>query len=226
MTYSVVGRCERTGMLGIAVTTSSIAVAARCVFIEANVGAVATQNLTDPRLGKLGLDLLRAGHGARAVVDALVRAGAYPEYRQLACVDHDGHAATWSGAHAFPTAAAVSEPNLAVAGNLLASGGVVDAMAQAFREAADQHLAERLVRALAAGKAAGGEVGASERSAGVKVCDRESFPIVDLRVDWDEADPVTALDALWRRYRPEMDRFLLRALNPTDPRLGPRAPPP
>jgi uncharacterized Ntn-hydrolase superfamily protein len=213
-------------MLGIAVTTSSIAVAARCVFIEASVGAVATQNLTDPRLGKLGLDLLRAGQGARAVVDALVRAGAYPEYRQLACVDHDGHAATWSGAHAFPTAAAATDHNLAVAGNLLASGLVVDAMAQAFQEAADQHLAERLVRALAAGKAAGGEVGGNERSAGLRVVDRESFPIVDLRVDWDETGPVAALGALWRRYRPELELFVLRALNPTDPRLGRRAPSP
>src|SRR5262245_36453550 len=120
-TYSLVGRCERTGMLGIAITTSSIAVAARCVWLEANAGAVTTQNVTDPRLGQLGLALLRQGYAARAVVDELVRAGGYPEYRQLACVDRDGASATWTGAKAFPAAAELCERNLAVTGNLLAS---------------------------------------------------------------------------------------------------------
>ena len=214
-TYSVVGRCQRTGMLGIAITTSSICVAARCVWVDANVGAVATQNLTDPRLGKLGLDLLRRGYGARAVVDELVRAGAYPEYRQIACVDHDGHSATWSGAKAFVKHAEFTERDVAVAGNLLASEDVVTAMAETFLETADRHLAERLVHALAAGKAAGGEVGRNERSAGLKVCDREAFPIVDLRVDWDETNPVAALAALWARYRPEMHAYLMRAINPS-----------
>jgi uncharacterized Ntn-hydrolase superfamily protein len=213
-TYSLVGRCERSGMLGIAVTTSSIAVAARCVWLEASVGAVTTQNVTDPRLGQLGLALLRQGYGARAVVHELVRAGQYPEYRQLACVDRDGASATWTGAKAFPTAAELSERNLAVTGNLLASAGVVDAMAAAFRGTPDLHLADRLVRALAAGKAAGGEVGGNEHSAGLKVVDRDSFPLVDLRVDWVDADPVARLGELWARYRPEMDLYRLRAVDP------------
>jgi uncharacterized Ntn-hydrolase superfamily protein len=213
-TYSLVGRCERTGMLGIAVTTSSIAVAARCVWLEASVGAVTTQNVTDPRLGQLGLALLRQGYGARAVVEELVRAGQYPEYRQLACVDRDGASATWTGVKAFPTAAELSERNLAVTGNLLASAGVIDAMAAAFRATPDLHLADRLVRALAAGKAAGGEVGGNEHSAGLKVVDRDSFPLVDLRVDWVESDPVGRLGELWARYRPEMDLYRLRAVHP------------
>jgi uncharacterized Ntn-hydrolase superfamily protein len=213
-TYTVVARCERTGMLGMAITTSSICVAARCVWVEASLGAVATQNLTDPRLGRLGLELLRQGYGAKAVVEELVRAGAYPEYRQLACVDRDGHSATWTGAQAFPTAAELTDRNLAVAGNLLASADVVHAMADAFRRAPDRHLAERLLRALAAGKAAGGEVGRNERSAGLKIVDREPFPLVDLRVDWDEAGPVERLGALWERYQPEMERYRLRAIDP------------
>jgi uncharacterized Ntn-hydrolase superfamily protein len=213
-TYSVVARCERTGMLGIAVTTSSIAAAARCVWLEANAGAVTTQNVTDPRLGQLGLALLRQGYGARAVVDQLIRAGGYPEYRQLACVDRDGASATWTGARAFPAAAELSEPNLAVTGNLLASARVIDAMAAAFRATPDLHLADRLVRALAAGKAAGGEVGGNEHSAGLKLVDRDSFPLVDLRVDWVEADPVGRLAELWTRYRPEMDLYRLRAVDP------------
>jgi uncharacterized Ntn-hydrolase superfamily protein len=223
-TYSIVGRCERTGLLGIAVTTSAIAVAARCAWVEANVGAVATQNLTDPRLGQLGLDLLRRGYGARAVVDDLVRAGAYPDYRQLACVDHDGGSAVWTGTQCFPVHAMRSARNVAVAGNLLASGAVIEAMLAAFAGSAERHLADRLVAALAAGKAAGGETGRNERSAGLKVCDRESFPLVDLRVDWDEADPVAALAALWERYRPEMDKYVRRAIDPTSAPGAPAAP--
>jgi uncharacterized Ntn-hydrolase superfamily protein len=223
-TYSIAGRCERTGMLGMAVTTSSIAVASRCVFVEAGVGVVATQNLTDPRLGRLGLDLLRRGYGARAVIDDLVRAGAYPEYRQLACVDHDGGSAAWTGPQCFSTHATVTAKNMAVAGNLLASTGVAEAMAEAFRSSDSRHLADRLVAALAAGKAAGGEIGANERSAGLKVCDRESFPLVDLRVDWDEADPVAALAALWERYRPELDKYVWRAIDPVSAPGGPDFP--
>jgi uncharacterized Ntn-hydrolase superfamily protein len=213
-TYSIVARCERTGMLGIAITTSSICVAARCVWVEANVGAVATQNLTDPRLGKLGLELLRQGYGAGAVVAELVRAGRYPEYRQLACVDRDGGSATWTGAKAFSTAAELNERNLAVAGNLLASATVVQAAATAFRATSDLHLADRLVRALAAGKAAGGEVGGNEHSAGLRIADRDSFPLIDLRVDWVETDPIGRLAELWERYRPEMELYRLRAVDP------------
>jgi len=206
-------------MLGMAITTSSICVAARCVWVEANVGAVATQNVTDPRLGRLGLDRLRRGYSAKAVIEDLVRAGAYPEYRQLACVDHDGHSAAWSGAKVLGTHGEFTARNVAVAGNLLATSAVIQVMAETFLAAPDEHLAERLVRALVAGKAAGGEVGGQERSAGLKVCDRESFPLVDLRVDWDEADPVAALATLWARYRPEMEAYITRALDP------PAAPP-
>jgi uncharacterized Ntn-hydrolase superfamily protein len=201
-------------MLGIAITTSSIAVTARCAWIHANAGAVTTQNVTDPRLGQLGLRLMRQGYGARAVIEELVRAGPFREYRQLACVDRDGTSATWTGAKAFPIAAELSERNLAVTGNLLASAGVVDAMAAAFRAQVDLHLADRLVRALVEGKAAGGEAGGNEHSAGLRVFDRESFPLVDLRVDWVESDPIGRLAELWVRYRPEMELYRLRAINP------------
>jgi len=201
-------------MLGVAITTSSIAVTARCAWVAANAGAVTTQNVTDPRLGELGLRLLRQGYSARTVLDELVRAGRFPEYRQLACVDRDGASATWTGAKAFPVTAELSEPNLAVTGNMLVSAGVVEAMAAAFRATAELHLAERLLRALAAGKAAGGEVGGNEHSAGLRVFDRESFPLVDLRVDWAESDPIGRLIELWTRYRPEMELYRLRAIDP------------
>ena len=98
MTFSLVGHCKRTGMVGMAVSTSSICVGARCVWVETGVGAVASQNLTDPRLGKLGLDLLRRGYSAKAVVDELVTAGAYPEFRQIGVVDIVGGTAAHTGA--------------------------------------------------------------------------------------------------------------------------------
>ena len=98
MTFSITARCPRTGMFGVAISSSSICVAARCAWARAGVGAVATQNVTDPRLGDLGLKLLADGHGARAVRDMLVAAGAYPQHRQLAVVDDTGAVADYSGA--------------------------------------------------------------------------------------------------------------------------------
>src|SRR5262249_46355685 len=108
----------------------------------------------------------------------------------------------------------LSERNLAVTGNLLASATVIDAMAAAFRATPELHLADRLMRALAAGKAAGGEVGGNEHSAGLRVGDRDRFALIDLRVDWAEADPIGRLAELWARYRPEMDLYRLRAIDP------------
>ncbi len=99
-------------------------------------------------------------------------------------------------------------------GNLLASETVVPAMAAAFRAAADFHLADRLVRALEVGKAAGGEVGGNEHSAGLRVVAHDSFPLVNLRVDWAESDPIGRLAELWARYRPEMELYRLRAIDP------------
>src|SRR5436190_3665067 len=99
MTFSLVARCATTGMFGVAVTSSSPCVAARCgTWARAGIGAVATQNVTDPRLGHLGLALLEQGFGARAVIPRLIEAGAYPDYRQLTVIDQDGRTAHHSGA--------------------------------------------------------------------------------------------------------------------------------
>jgi uncharacterized Ntn-hydrolase superfamily protein len=215
-TYAVVGRCQRTGMLGVALTTSSIAVGSRCPWVAPHAGAVSTQMVTDPRLGQLGLDLLQRGYTAEAVISELRSAGAYQEYRQLACVDRDGHAAAWTGERGLGVHGHFTGPNVAVAGNLLADLGVLRAMVTAFDRDNGRHLADRLMDSLRAGKAAGGEAGGRERSAALKVYHMLPFPIVDLRVDWDEANPVDELAALWRRYRLELDTFVTRALRPPD----------
>ena len=213
MTFSISARCRRTAMFGIAVSSSSVCVAARCgVWARAGAGVVATQNITDPRLGALGLDLLAKGYSAKAVVDELVKANAYSEHRQLAVVDQDGRTAHFSGAKTLGAHRVAAGAGCVAAGNLLASEAVPETMVEAFLAAADGHLAERLLRALEAGLAAGGEEG-GVRSAGLYVVDRHVFPIADLRVDWHE-EPIAELRRLWTVYEPQMADYLTRAIDP------------
>jgi uncharacterized Ntn-hydrolase superfamily protein len=213
MTFSITARCPRTGAFGIAVTTSSICVASRCVWARAHVGAVATQNITDPRLGSLGLDLLARGFGAAAVIELLVKAGPYPEYRQLAVVDGWGGVAHYSGSKTLGTHRVVTGPSCVAAGNILETEAVPQAMVDRFLATpAEAHLAERLLAGLEAGLAAGGEVG-PVRSAGVHVVDRYPWPVCDLRVDWHD-EPVAELRRVWTLYEPQMSQYLTRALDP------------
>jgi len=213
MTFSITARCPRTGMFGIAITTSSICVASRCVWVRANTGAIATQNITDPRLGSLGLDLLARGFGAQATLDQLVKAGPYPEYRQVAVVDGWGGVAHHSGAKTLGNNNVVTGPGCVAAGNLLKTTAVPQAMMDGFLARPDEHLAERLIQGLEAGLVAGGEVG-PVHSAGVYVVDRYPWPICDLRVDWHDA-PVAELRRIWGLYQPQMADYLTRALDPT-----------
>ncbi len=213
MTFSLVGHCERTGMVGMAVSTSSICVGARCVWVRANVGAVATQHLTDPRLGQLGLDLLSRGYSAQATLDELVKAGAYPEYRQIGVIDCDGHSAGYTGDQVMLERRHYTGEHVTAVGNLLKTEEVAIAMGESFEANPDLHVAERLMLALEAGKDAGGEVGGNEHSAALWVADRQPFPLVDLRVDWHDA-PIVELRKLWERYEPEMNDFINRAVHP------------
>jgi uncharacterized Ntn-hydrolase superfamily protein len=214
MTFSLAGRCAETLRIGIVVTSSSPCVASRCAWARAGAGAVGTQNITDPRLGTLGLDLLQAGHGAAAVRDRLVAAGAFPEYRQLTVIDFDGHTAHHSGERTLGRHAVAEGRDCVAAGNLLASTDVPAAMVRAFEATPGQHLADRLLAAVEAGAAAGGEEG-PVRSVGLMVVDRWSWPIVDLRVDWHDA-PLEALRQLWDVYRPQMNAYIQRAIDPRD----------
>jgi uncharacterized Ntn-hydrolase superfamily protein len=213
MTFSLVGRCADTGMFGVVVTSSSVCVASRCAWARAGVGAAATQNITDPRLGKLGLDLLQQGHGAASAMAQMVAAGRFAPYRQLTIVDADGAVAHHSGAKTLGTHAVATGDGCVAAGNLLSSERVPEAMVGAFLGAAGQHMADRLLAAVEAGLAAGGEVG-PVRSVGMTVVDRWPWPIVDLRVDWHE-EPIAELRRVWDVYRPQMADYLTRALNPS-----------
>lgn len=213
MTFSLAGRCRRTGMFGAVVTSSSPAVAARCAWARAGVGAVCTQNITDPSLGNKLLGELEAGHSAQAALDAVVRGASYPAYRQLSVVDADGNTATHSGEQTLGMHRTVETANVVAAGNLLASDKVPRAMVDAFEADPDAHLADRLLAGLRAGDEAGGEEG-PVHSCGIVVVDKVAWPVTDLRVDWGD-EPIDELVAVWEIWRPQAEDYVTRALNPT-----------
>ncbi|MEZ5773552.1 MAG: DUF1028 domain-containing protein [Hyphomicrobiaceae bacterium] len=214
MTFSIVGRCGRTGMFGVAITTSSICVGARCPHVRAGVGAVATQNVTDPALGPMLLDLMARGVPAPDAVKAIVAGRAHIDYRQLTAVDAAGRVGHHTGGRILGTHAEVEGVDCMAAGNLLSSTAVPRAMAEAFAAHSGKHLGDRLLTALEAGQAAGGEEGPTH-SAALLVADKQPFPLVDLRCDWDDEDPVKVLRRLLSDYTPQMQAYLDRAVNPT-----------
>ena len=172
-TFTIIGRCPRTGMLGIALTSSPLCVAARCVFVRAHVGAVATQAYAHPGLGPLGLRLLEMDYAPAKVLAELRATDAWPEHRQIGIVDRHGNSAVYTGEKNLDWKGHVAERNFVAMGNYLTGGAVVDAMAEAFRGSEPEILEERLVRALEAGKAAGGEKG-GQLSAGLAVHGRDT----------------------------------------------------
>ena len=214
MTFSIVGRCHQTGQLGIAISSSSISVGARCPWVRAGVGAVATQNVTLPSLGPEILDLIEHERIAPDVaLDRALSAHQWSDYRQVTVVDHQGRTAMFTGSQALGVNNAVAGDQCVAAGNLLAGKQVIDAMTRTF-EASEGALADRLLLAMHAAAKAGGEAG-PVRSAALKIVDKASWPVVDLRIDWTDDDPIRQLDALWQAYRPQMQDYVMRALNPT-----------
>ena len=212
MTFSLVARCAASGHFGVAVTSSSPAVAARCAFVRAGTGAVASQNVTDPRLGPRVLDTMASGQGAAAAVGQVTDTADNTGWRQLLAVDAQGGTAIFSGDHALGISAEGQAQDAASAGNLLANPGVPAAVLAGFASSSG-HLGDRLMAALFAGLDAGGEAGPLH-SAGMLIAGEQSWPLVDLRCDWTEACPIRALDAAWQVYRPQMDDYVIRALDP------------
>lgn len=214
MTFSIAGHCPRTGMFGVAITTSSICVGARCPHARAGVGAIATQNVTDPHLATLVLDQMEAGESASGAIAAVVKDRPHISFRQLTAVDRTGESAHFTGGDILGTHAVHTTQHAVAAGNLLSSSSVPEAMVSGFGADPSAHLAERLLRGLEAGIAAGGEEG-PVHSAALLVVHEQPFPLVDLRVDWDDSDPVAQLRALWTDYEPQMLDYLTRALDPS-----------
>ncbi|HEY0295573.1 MAG TPA: DUF1028 domain-containing protein [Bordetella sp.] len=215
MTFSIIARCPGTGQFGAAVASSSPAVASRCIRARKGVGAAASQNITDPALGTMALDLMASGLAPEQTL-ADLQQRPFIAYRQLMAIDAHRLPAVFTGDSALGTLASAVGEHAACAGNMLASRDVPAIMLSAF-ERASGPLAERLMQALLAGQAAGGEEG-PVHSAGVLVYGELDWPIVDLRLDWMERDPVQALYAAWKVYEPQVRDYVTRA---HDPRSAP-----
>jgi uncharacterized Ntn-hydrolase superfamily protein len=213
VTFSLLGRCEETGMVGCVSSSSSPAVGARCLHVRARVGAAASQNITDPRLGPRLLDLLARGSAPSEAIAAIVEEEPNVEYRQLAAVDLEGRTAAYSGVNTLGRHATAEAEGAVAAGNLLADTGVVEAMVEAFDRSAGEHVGDRLLAALTSGLTAGGEEG-PVRSAALLVADEVAWPVADLRVDWHD-DPIGEVAALWRLWKPQLDEYVIRALEPS-----------
>ncbi|HVL73988.1 MAG TPA: DUF1028 domain-containing protein [Beijerinckiaceae bacterium] len=214
MTFSIAARCARTGMFGVAISSSSPAVAARCAYARAGVGAATSQNITDPRLGERLVALLAEGASATEAVEIVRRTTEHIAFRQLTAVDRNGGTAAYSGAKVLGLHAEAKGRDAVAAGNLLATEAVPERMLAAFEEAPEAHLADRLLRALRAAIEAGGEAG-PVHSAGLRLVDAVSWPVADLRVDWHD-DPIAQLCTLWEVYAPQLDAYVARALNPSE----------
>ncbi|PWH07408.1 DUF1028 domain-containing protein [Brachybacterium endophyticum] len=213
MTFSIVARDSRSGALGMVVSSSSPAVASRCLHLRAGVGAVASQNVTNPALGPAVLDRLEAGSPADAALAAVLAEEPHAEYRQLTVVDADGQTAEHSGQNALGTRAAMIGDQCVAAGNLLADESVIPAMVDAFEASAGEDLERRLLAAFRAAVDAGGEAGAI-RSAGLAVVEDVPWRTTDLRVD-DAEDPLGEIARLLELWMPQKADYRVRALDPT-----------
>lgn len=216
MTFSLVARCADTGMFGIAICSSSPAVAARCSFAQAGIGAVASQNVTNPALGPLTLAFMAQGLPADQAIVQACQSDEFIDYRQVLAVDNLGRTAIHSGPKSLGIWTQAKGENVASGGNLLANARVPQALVDGFL-AASGHIGDRLIAALRAGLAAGGEAGPIH-SAGMKIVDNVSWPIADLRCDWTLDCPIENIAAAWEVYKPQLAAYLQRA---KDPRVAP-----
>jgi Uncharacterized conserved protein len=212
VTFSLVAR-DACGAFGSVICSSSPAVAARCVHLADGIGGVHSQNVTDPRLGPAVLEGLRNGLSATAALEAVVADHPHSEFRQLLVVDGEGRAAAHSGTRALGRFSHALDAGVAAGGNMLATSDVPRIMVDAFL-AANGELELRLLTALRAAMDVGGEAG-PVHSAGLSVVRTAGWRVTDLRVDWDEHDPVAALDGLVERWLPQRDDYVTRALEPS-----------
>ncbi|HKV19809.1 MAG TPA: DUF1028 domain-containing protein [Mycobacterium sp.] len=211
MTFSLVVRDGAS--YGMVICSSSPAVASRCVHLRSGVGAVASQNVTNPHLGAVALDALAEGADAHAALGLALAAEHHPDYRQLIVVDKAGAVAVHSGANALGIYHHACTQNVGAAGNMLRDKDVVETLLSAFAQSAAPTLEQRLLDGLSAAMGAGGEAG-PVHSAGLQVTEDVPWPVTDLRVDWHD-DPVGELQRLWAVWEPQKADYRTRGLDPT-----------
>ena len=214
MTFSLVARCAETGMFGLAISSSSPAVAARCAYARAGVGAVASQNVTDPSLGPLALDLMENGMNAVEAIERVREQGKFIEYRQVMAVDNTGTPSIHSGPNSLGIWTQAQAPDVASGGNMLANDGVPQAVVDEFL-ASTGHLGDRLIAAMRAGLVAGGEAGPLH-SAGMLMVDKVAWPVAELRCDWTDDCPIENITIAWDIYKPQLDAYVQRAIDPRE----------
>jgi uncharacterized Ntn-hydrolase superfamily protein len=190
-TYSIVARCARTGELGAAVASAVPAVGAICLRLRPGVGAVSTQSWVNPYLADAALDRMAAGEDAAAALAAVIGADPAAAARQIGVIGARGPGAAWTGGDCTGWAGQRAGADFAAQGNMLTGAAVIDAMVAAFAADSEAGLEERLMRALEAAQASGGDK-RGRQSAGLAVIGAEAYARVDLRVD-DHADPVAEL---------------------------------
>ena len=213
MTFSLVAKCEKTNMFGVAIASSSPAVAARCLYTRAGVGAVSSQNVTDPSLGPLTLDLIEKGLSSIDAINKIKTTTKNLKFRQILAIELKGQTAQHSAENSLGISATAAGLNVLSAGNLLDNNGVPAAIVNKF-ETSSGDLADRLISSLMEGLQAGGEAGPIH-SAGIKISHKVSWPIVDLRCDWSETCPIEMVTETWNVYKPQVNDYLQRALDPT-----------
>lgn len=211
MTFSLVVRDGPA--FGMVVCSSSPAVASRCIHLRAGVGAVASQNVTNPHLGAIALDALAGGADADAALQATISGEAHPDYRQLIVVDGSGRTAIHTGVKALGIRHQTRADNAAAAGNMLADQAVVDALLDGYLTSEASTTEQRLLDGLDAALSAGGEAG-PVHSAGLQVVEDVPWPVTDLRVDWHD-DPIGELRRLWGGWQPQKSDYRTRGLDPT-----------
>jgi uncharacterized Ntn-hydrolase superfamily protein len=202
MTWSIIARDPASGAFGVAIATRFFAVGALCPHAASGVGALSTQALVNPHYGKQGLDLLRAGVPAPEVVKRLTAPDEGREHRQLHVIDAAGRIGQFTGRHCIGWAGATTGLDFSVAGNMLANENVVRETARAF-SGSKLPFAEKLIAALQAGEAAGGDK-RGKQSAALLVYTTEEYANLNLRVD-DHAEPLAELKRL---YEKAFERFV------------------
>jgi len=213
VTFSLIARDAATGAFGIAISSSSPAVAARCAHARAGVGVVASQNVTNPALGPRVLDLLAAGSDAQTALKGALAPEQFPDYRQLLVVDAHGNTAIHSGSHSLGVHTHAHGDQAAAAGNLLADEDVISALLAGYADSAADAFEERLLDGLTAALTAGGEA-SPVHSAGLMVVEDVPWPVTDLRIDYSD-NPIGDLVALWKLWRPQKNDYRVRAVDPT-----------
>jgi uncharacterized Ntn-hydrolase superfamily protein len=211
-TFAILARCPETDKLGVAISTRPMCVGARCPFVAPGVGITVTMAVTDPRLGPLGLSLLKLGYSAKRTLDEIAASDPHIEFRQIAVIDMDGNAVARTGAENKDWSGHFCEPNMVSMGNGLISERTASAMRDTFRAMKEDDLEARLMAALEAGRDAGGQHG-GQHSANLIVYRKQQYPLVDLRVDEHE-EPIGELRRLFDIYRPQIEYYETRPWQP------------